>query len=370
MTLYRYLVLAVVCGGCLLLVACSGISYLGQATAGQLSIWWRQQPIESLLEDPQTDPELARRLRLVLDIRRFASEELALPDNDSYRSFVELAQPYVVWNVFAAEEFSVEPETWCFPIAGCVSYRGYFSREDASDFQRQLVSEGYDTYLAGVPAYSTLGWFDDPLLSSVLHYDDAQLTGLIFHELAHQQLYLAGDTTFNESFATALEIEGVRRWFEARGNPRALDRYLEALSQRRDLVATLLVLREQLAALYRQDMDTARKRHEKQALLEQFVQHDLPQFRRRWPQQGQPDSQYDNGAEWLARDLNNARLVTISSYYQWLDAFRQLMQDAGGDIEAFYRGAEALSLLEEPERQRQLQQLTAKFEKWQGSDSL
>lgn len=349
--------------GTLAVAGCAPIGYLSQAAAGQFSIWWRQQPIEALLRDPQTDPELAQRLGLALSIRQFASDELGLPENDSYRYFVDIHRPYVVWNVFAAEEFSVEPRTWCFPISGCVSYRGYFSQQAAETFRQQLAGEGLDTYLAGVPAYSTLGWFDDPLLSSVIDYDEGHLAGLIFHELAHQQLYLAGDTTFNESFATALEIEGIRRWFEAQGDPAALEAYMQVLNQRRDLVATLLDLRERLRKLYAQNGAGEQLRRQKQELLEQFVQQDLRQFARRWRED-------DRFEEWAAMELNNARLVTVSSYYQWLDAFLQLMKQCGGDTAEFFRRAEILAKLETKEREHQLLLLAAEFEKLPGSVSL
>jgi predicted aminopeptidase len=194
----------------LLLLACETVGYYSQAVRGQLAIVLGRQDIERLLQDETLDPLLAERFHELLSIREFAASELALPVAGNYSSYVDLGREHVVWNVFAAPEFSVDPLNWCYPIAGCVSYRGYFSKQAASRYAGQLADEGYDVYTGGVDAYSTLGWFDDSLLSTVLDRDSYQLAGLIFHELAHQVLYLPGDTTFNESFATAVERAGWR----------------------------------------------------------------------------------------------------------------------------------------------------------------
>src|SRR5690606_34424926 len=197
----------------LLVLLTSGCaSYYGQLAQGQWQLLRDRQPLERVIADPATDPALQRRLALAGQARDFASARLGLPDNGSYRSYVELDRPFVVWNVFATEEFSVEPRQHCFPIAGCVAYRGYFRLGRARGAAALLAAEGLDTWVAPVDAYSTLGWFDDPLLSSMLRRDDARLAGVIFHELAHQQLYLPGDTAFNESYASFVEQEGLRQW--------------------------------------------------------------------------------------------------------------------------------------------------------------
>lgn len=348
---WRLSVLAV---ALLALVGCTSVSYLGQASAGQLSVWWHRQPIEALLAEPSLPPEPVQQLQRVLAIRAFASRELGLPDNDSYRYYTDIDRPYVVWNVFAAEALSTSPKQWCFPLLGCVNYRGYFAEADAERYRQSLRRQGMDTYVAGVAAYSTLGWFDDPLLSSVIDYDEVRLAALIFHELAHQQLYLAGDTTFNESFATAVEMEGVRRWLQRQGKLDELERYRTDIAMREDFVAMLLNLRQRLATLYQSELEATRKLEAKRSLLQQFARDDYAGFRQRWPRA----SQYD---AWVG-DLNNAKLVTVSSYYQWLPAF-QLLLDISVDMPAFYRRAASLADLAPEARELALRQLQSEFEK-------
>jgi len=187
-----------------------------QAARGQLDVMSKREPIDKLIEAPDTPEELAARLRLVSEARQFAIDELLLPDNDSYRSYADLGRDYVVWNVFAAPEFSLDPKTWCFPIAGCVAYRGYFSEDAARRKADQLAEDGLDVAVGGVPAYSTLGRFDDPVLNTMMHWEDADLVATIFHELAHQVLYVKNDSAFNESFATTVEEIGIERWLTSR----------------------------------------------------------------------------------------------------------------------------------------------------------
>jgi len=203
------------------LSGCANIGYYFQAVGGQMEIWNRSRPIEKLVGDERTDARLRERLSLVLKVREFASRELALPDNQSYRKYADLQRPFAVWNVFATKEFSIAPVEWCFPFAGCVAYRGYFSEEGAGQFAAGLRSQGHDVFVAGIPAYSTLGWFDDPVLNTFIFYPDAEIARLTFHELAHQVVYVSGDTVFNESFATAVELEGVDRWLGRRAPGRS-----------------------------------------------------------------------------------------------------------------------------------------------------
>lgn len=336
-----------------LLGACSSVSYLGQAAAGQLLLWWHRQPIADLLEDTDTAPELKSRLQHVIAVRNFASRELSLPQNDSYRTFVDLDRPYVVWNVFAAAEFSVEPREWCFPMVGCVAYRGYFSEQRARQFAQQLQAQSLDTYVAGVPAYSTLGWFDDPIPSTVIGYSELQLAGLIFHELAHQQLFVPGDTAFNESFATAVEIEGMRRWLQAQGRVAELQQFVSAIERRKDFVSTVLTLRRELEQLYAQPLADREKRVRKQALFEAFRRDQYTAFRQRW----EGTREYDG---WIQQDFNNARLVTVSSYYLWLDCFQRWIESVDHDMASFYRQVAPVSRLEKSARDRYL---ATKFEK-------
>lgn len=336
---------------CLLLGACESISYYGQAANGQLSLWWRREAIARLLSDPETDAKLKQRLALVLDIRDFATRELGLPDNNSYRYYVDVQRSHVVWNVFAANEFSTSPEQWCFPVAGCVSYRGYFSQQRAQQFAAELSRRGFDTYVGGVTAYSTLGWFDDPLLNTFLYDDDSRLAGLIFHELAHQQLYLPGDTTFNESFATVVEIAGVRRWLAYRGEPEQMDQFVRDQQFRQDFVQTLLSLRERLTLLYNTPLQAPAMREKKQAVIREFIANDYSEFKQRWA----GNDRYDG---WVADKLNNAKLVTLASYHQWLGAFQALLAQSGDDWPAYYQRAHALSTLDVDARSESLRNLS------------
>ena len=198
---------------------CATLSYYTEAAAGHIALLEAARPIDAWLADPATPEALRLRLERVRDIRRFASEQLRLPDNTSYASYASIDRPYVVWNVFVAPELSLELREWCFPIAGCVTYRGYFSNERAEAFAAPLREQGLDVMVGGVPAYSTLGHTPDPVLSTFISYPDAELARLIFHELAHQEFYLPGDSTFNESFASTVEAEGVRRWLAAQASP-------------------------------------------------------------------------------------------------------------------------------------------------------
>ena len=230
-----------------LLSGCASLDYYAQVSRGQLDLLAARQPVADLLADPQTDPQLQRRLALAQQARDFASARLALPDNRSYRLYADLRRPYVVWNVFATPELSLAPLTHCFPVAGCVAYRGFYQQGRARGAAALLQGEGLDTYVAGIEAYSTLGWFDDPILNTMLRWDDERLAAVIFHELAHQQLYVADDTAFNESFASFVEQEGLRQWRAARGLAPG-DAHAERM--RRQFTQLILASRERLQALY------------------------------------------------------------------------------------------------------------------------
>ncbi len=225
--------LASVCAGC------GPLAYYAQATRGHLDVVRQSQSIVRLLSDPTRSPELQDQLRLVQTIRDFASDQLGLPENNSYRSYADLGRPYVVWNVVATAEFSLEPLRWCLLVVGCVSYRGYYERAAADQLATTLVEQGYDTLVAGVRAYSTLGYFDDPVLNTFLSLGTIEVARVIFHELAHQVVFVAGDTAFNEGFATLVEQEGLRRWLQATGTPEQIER-LAVQQQRRSAISALL----------------------------------------------------------------------------------------------------------------------------------
>lgn len=318
--------------------------YYMQAVNGQLEVMRKREPIADVIEDPTVSDTTRQRLGMVLEARRFAVEELLLPDNDSYRTYADLERDFVVWNVFAAPEFSLEPKTWCFPIVGCVAYRGYFSEEAAQRHARGLGEQGYDVFVGGVPAYSTLGKFDDPLLNTMMRWSDADLVATLFHELAHQRLFVKGDTGFNESFATAVAEVGLERWLKARGQDAELARYRARDNLRQTMMRTADAAKADLKELYAQDIDEDAMRDRKQQILDTL----LARAAEKASQLG-----FEN-AGWLRPPLNNARLASVALYRGNLDAFHRLLQRCDGDIGCFYEESERLAGLSIEERQRQL----------------
>src|ERR1700733_10608073 len=237
---------------CLVLVAlpACGTLYIAQAARGQWEVLHDRRPIPAVMADERTSASVRARLAAVAEARDFATEQLVLPDNKSYRSYADLGRTYVVWNVVAAPEFSVEPLHWCFPIAGCVAYRGYFAEHNAESFAAGLKRRGFDVAVEGVPAYSTLGRFADPVLNTMLIYGDRELAAIIFHELAHQLIYVAGDSEFNEAFAVTVEETGLARWLQFKGRSAELADY--RAERARDFEFNVLIARRrtELAHLY------------------------------------------------------------------------------------------------------------------------
>jgi predicted aminopeptidase len=333
----------------LLAVASHCLGYYSHSIKGGLGILTRRRSIESLLADAATPPELRARLELVLDIREFAGRELALPLGGSYRSYVDLERPYAVWTVVAAEELSSEPVEWCFLIAGCVSYRGYFSPEKAERFAGKLRRKGLETDVGGAAAFSTLGWFSDPVLSSFVDYPDSELAGLVFHELAHQRLYVKDDTTFNESFATVVELEGVRRWLLQDGREEALAAYRTAKQRQLEIADLVRSYRERLAAVYTEERSEEWKRARKEELFEELRQA----YRDLETSWGEP-SRYGT---WFGDGLNNARLASIGAYYDLVPAFETLLAQADGDLNFLYDEAAVLGKLPKADRREGLREL-------------
>jgi predicted aminopeptidase len=325
------------------------IGYYSQSISGHLGLMSSRVDIDDLLQDDKTPQDLKEKLRLVLEIRRFASDSLHLPNNDSYKSYVQLDRAHVVWNVVAAPEFSMDLEKWCFLIVGCVNYRGYFSEQDAQAFAEKLRAEGKDVFVPGVDAYSTLGWFDDPMLSTLIKRSEPRLAGLIFHELAHQLLYIKNDSAFNESFAKTVEIEGVRRWMAHRGTPK-LSKLYEVQKQRdQQFVALVKSTSEELKQLYAQNLPQDTMRQRKAEIFQHMQQH-YGQLKTNW--QG-----YKGYDRWFSKDLNNAKLGTVGIYRNLVPAFQALLQQNGGDLQAFYRAAKKLSKLSKEQRSTGLDKL-------------
>ncbi len=304
------------------------LGYYAQSVRGQLDIMRRAEPIAEVIGDPSVAAATRSRLEWVSRVRRFASEELGLPDNGSFTKFADLERPYAVWVVFAAPPLSLTPLQWCFPVAGCVNYRGYFTRSGAERFAQGLARDGYDVHVSGVPAYSTLGWFEDPVLNTVMRYSDEQLAGLIFHELAHQVAYVQDDSTFNESFATAVERIGVRRWLASTDAEDRIARY-ELENYRNSRVVRLIELyRSRLDLLYTGAGSAAFKQERKRELLGELK----TQYRalvRYWPD-------YREFSVWFDQSLNNAKLASVSVYYGLAPEFERLFRQLGRDLPRFY----------------------------------
>jgi predicted aminopeptidase len=345
----RRLLLALVLVVALGATACATLGYYGQAVRGGLEILRARRPIAELVRDPATPPERRERLRTVLAIRDFAARELGLARDDSYSSYVELGRPHAVWTVVAAPELSLAPLRWCFPFAGCVTYRGYFSADAARRFADRLARRGFDVEVGGAAAYSTLGWFADPVLSTFLDEPDADLAGLLFHELAHRRLYVQDDTTFNESFASVVEAEGVRRWLERQGRGAELAAWGERRRRERAAIDLLLAYRERLARVYAATAPRQWKLERKRELFAALAA-DYEARRREWGE----GTAYDG---WFDGEPNNARLAAIGAYSELQPAFEALLRRAGGDLERFYAEVEALAALDPAGRRRRLDEL-------------
>jgi predicted aminopeptidase len=324
--------------GWTLLAACCALltsgCYYVQAARGQLDVMRKSEPIDELIAAEATPAPLAVRLQLVRDARQFAVDELHLPDNDSYRSYADLGRDYVVWNVFAAPEFSLEPKTWCFPVAGCVAYRGYFAEQGARRKAGQLGADGFDVIVAGVPAYSTLGRFDDPVLNTMMRWEDQDLVATIFHELAHQVLYIKGDSEFNESFASAVEEFGIERWLASRGQDEDFAAYRERRDLSRRLMDIVTTARSDLEALYGSPLAAGDMRTSKELRLQRLREELATEL----------DKSGQRQPAWLDGELNNARLVSMGLYQNRLPEFRALFEECGRDLRCFYDRASSLQL--------------------------
>ncbi len=330
----------------LMLSGCQTLGYYAQAIGGQWELWCATRPIDSLVSDETTEPALRERLVRVAGIRDFASKHLAMPDDDSYREYADLRRPYAVWNVFAAKEFSLSPQQWCFPIAGCVAYRGYFSEEKARVFAAGLDEQGLDTFVAGVPAYSTLGWFDDPVLNTFIGYPEAEIARLIFHELAHRVVYVSGDTVFNESFATAVELEGVERWLTMNGAPQQREAFHVAQARKEQFLDLTGRTRERLRGLYAQEMPEHSRRAAKADVL-RVMREEYRSLKESW-------DGFAGFDPWFEKPLNNAKLVSIAAYSDLVPAFRRMLAEKGGDLPAFYAEVKRLARLPKAERAARL----------------
>lgn len=337
--------LAVTLSCCLLVVATTGCAapYYWQAIGGQIELLRKRQPIEEVIADESTDPQVRATLARIETMRRFAVDELLLPSNDSYTSYVALDRPYVVWNVVATQEFSIDPERWCFPFAGCVAYRGYFDREAAERFAAKLAADGLDVHSGGSSAYSTLGYFDDPVLSTMVAGGEQYVASLLFHELAHQRLYVKSDSEFSEAFAMVVEEVGTERWLAKYGAPGDLERYRTRRKRRAQFGELITAQQARLRALYASGASPEQLRAGKAQAFETLRQ-EYEGLKAVW---GSGD--YD---AWFAQPLNNATLASVATYTRWLPALRARLEKVG--LQAFYADAAELAELDSAERAARL----------------
>ena len=329
-----------------LLGACSNLSYYSQAVGGHLEVMKASRPIEEVMGDAATDRDLKVKLARVRDIREFASRELGLPDNGSYRSFADLGRPFVVWNLSATDELSLTPKTWCMAIVGCVTYRGFYDRKDAEQLAAELREQGLDTYVGGVSAYSTLGYFNDPVLNTFLRFGETEVARLIFHELTHQLVFVEGDTAFNESLATAVENEGVRRWFERHATPAKAQAFAAQQERKARFAGLIADYRSRLGKLYAVDLPVAEMRRAKAGVLVD-LQQDYVALKAEW-------GGFDGYDKWFDENLNNAKIASLAPYSALVPAFEALLAEEGHDLPNFYRRVAALARLPKLERNVQL----------------
>lgn len=329
---------------------CSTIGYYSQAAGGHLEMMRQARPVPEVVADPATPDALKQRLALSQRMRDFAVSELKLPDNNSYRRYADLKRDAVVWNVVAAPELSLTLKTWCFPIMGCVGYRGYFTQAEAAALAAELQGQGYETRVYGVPAYSTLGWSTwlggDPLLNTFLDWPEIELARLVFHELAHQVAYASDDTTFNESFATAVERIGGRRWLERFGTDEQRRRADVVERRRADFRSLTQRYRGELQAAYAAPGDEAGRRAEKARLM-QALRADY-QALKQGPWMG--FAGYD---EWF-QQANNASFGVLAAYTELVPQFERLYEAQGSDFERFYAAVRELASLPKDQRRARL----------------
>jgi predicted aminopeptidase len=341
LTVYKVLLILV----CLGLGGC-GTLYVAQAAKGQIQILNARKPIERVLADPKTDPVLRERLEMVRQAREFASRELALPNNKSYTSYADLEREFVVWSVVATPEFSVDPREWCFPIVGCVAYRGYFKQSSADGFAEELRAQGFDTLVGGVPAYSTLGKFNDPILNTMMAYGDDELASIMFHELSHQVIYIADDTAFNEAFAVTVEQEGLARWLKFRGREEDLTKYHKRRQRQAEGVALVARYRRELTMLYGTPIDAETMRTRKRGVFARLVA-ELRVLDERFGTESALAAALDGKP-------NNARLASLATYYECVPGFERLLAEHQHHLPRFYEAARALAKLPRAERRARL----------------
>src|SRR6185503_7777608 len=321
---------------CLAVQGC-GTLYVAQAAKGQLQLLSARKPIDRVLASPGTSPELKARLESVKAAREFAWRELGLPNNKSYTTYADLRREYVVWTVTATPEFSVDPHEWCFPVVGCVAYRGYFKEQSARRFAARWHARGFDTMVDGTPAYSTLGKFNDPILNTMMSYGDDELASILFHELSHQLVYIQDDTAFNEAFAVAVEREGLARWLKSRGRESELVRYRKRRDRQAESLGVIRRYRAELQALYASGVAVDVMRSRKATVFARLVE-ELEALDKRY-------SVRSGIVEDLQGQPNNARLASLATYYDCVPGFEKMLAANEHDLPRFYAAVRGIAKL-------------------------
>lgn len=321
---------------------CADLSYYLHSINGHFSILNKTQDISDLLADENTEPDLANRLKLVGRIRLFALQQLHLPESDSYTIYADLKRSYALKNLFAAPEFSIQPHQWCYPIVGCAGYRGYFDETRLNRYTTSLKNQGFDVYVAKVSAYSTLGWFDDPVLNTFINWPEYRLAGMIFHELSHQQLYIDGDTHFNESFAVAVQQAGINKWLKMNGKPGQAKSYQQQLVNRQQVIQLIKQGREELAHLYELKLTDSEKREAKEDILQKLKD--------RYTRLSSGFNIAEGFERWFNSPINNAKLASVSTYYAQVPAFLNLLKKHDNDFKAFFKHVKNIGGLSDSQR--------------------
>lgn len=315
--------------------SCQTIGFYRQAVGGQVEILRKSRPNDQVMDDPETSAKLRGQLVTVERIRRFASDHLSLPGDESYGKYADLGRKHVVWVLYAAPEFSLKPKTWHYPAVGEMDYRGYFREQDTVVLADQLKADGYDVFIGEVDAYSTLGWFHDPVLNTFVDYPDIDLAETIFHELTHRKVFRRGDTVFNESLANTVAEEGVKRWLAHEGRMADLRKYEGRLVRRREFYREIDRSRYQLEALYASGQSTTVMREKKVRILAR-LRDQFRELRRRWGGRGLEG--------WLREDINNGHIVSLNLYAEQMPPFQKLLVECGGNLDMFYKRAARLKL--------------------------
>jgi len=328
----------------LLLSACSDLGYYWHSTKGHLALMNKRVDIDVMLEQPDLDADLRRRLLLVQQIREFSIDQLALPESGSYTNFAQLDRPYVVQNLFAANEFSTQLHSWCYPIVGCTSYRGYYDEKLLNEYAMQLNAQNFDTHISYVPAYSTLGWFDDPVLSSFIDWPDYRLAGLLFHELTHQRIYIDDDTQFNESLAVAVQLAGTELWLKSANESAQIDEFYRWIEYRREVILLIEGTGEKLSQLYRTETDDVNKRDKKAAIF--------ATSRESYSLIAERLNYKDGFESWFAGELNNAKIGSVSAYNTHAPVFLAMIKALDYDFSVFFDTVEEIAEMDKTAREQ------------------